>query len=198
MFHIAIRKIAISSFLSVLMASAPTYAQLVPQYWSVVASTGIPDEASASKVSFADTGSALFRSGASGTIQLRYPVIPSGELAKVKAGQSEGFFCLDVIYRDTGPGSRVVVRLKSTDGDGRVTTHLSFDSDSVRATGTAYVSNANVGDPVCGPRDADGSVMTSFRTDSRAYFIEAVLTKTTATANPGVRLIKILDSQLYD
>ena len=190
MSHVRVRKTAIASLFSVVIASVPISAQLVPQYWSVVASTGIADESSASKVSFADAGSASFRSGATGTIQLRYPVIPSGELEKFKGGESEGFFCLDVIYRDTGAGSRVVVSLKSADGD-TVTTHLAFDSDALPATGTAYDSNANVGEPICGPPMA-------FFTDSRAYFVEVLLTKTTSTANPGVRIIKIIDSQQYD
>jgi hypothetical protein len=184
------RRIAVGSVLSVLIASAPLAAQVVPQYWSVVASTGIADESSTSKVSFADAGSAFFKSGATGTIQLRYPVIPSGELEKVKDGQSEGFFCLDVIYRDTGPGSRVIVRLLSTDGE-FLTEHMTFDSDTLPATGTAYESNGNMGDPVCGsPR--------FFDTARRAYFVEVLLTKTTSTANPGVRVIKILDSQQFD
>jgi hypothetical protein len=118
-------------------------------------------------------------------------------LEKIKAGQSEGFFCLDVIYRDTGPGSRVIASLKSTDGD-TVTTHITFDSDSLPPTGNAYDSNANTGDPICGPRNADGSMMTAFRTDTRAYFVEVRLTRTTSTATPGIRVIKILDSQQYD
>jgi hypothetical protein len=190
MSHIAIRKIAIGSLFSVVMATTPIYAQLVQQYWSVVASTGIVDESSVSKVAFADAGSASFRSGATGTIQLRYPVIPSGELEKFKGGESDGFFCLDVIYRDTGAGSRVVVSLKSADGD-TVMTHLTFDSDALPATGTAYAANATTGDPICAPPMA-------FFTDFRAYFVEVLLTKTTSTANPGVRIIKIVDSHTYD
>jgi hypothetical protein len=188
---------AIGFLFSVLIASAPISAQIVPQYWSVTASTGIADESSISKVAFNEAGSAYFKSGASGTIELRYPVVPTGELEKTKAGTSEGFFCLDVIYRDTGAGSRVVARLKSTDG-GTVTTHLTFDSDSLPPTGNAYDSNANTGDPICGPRNADGSVMTFFDTERRAYFVEVLLTKTTSTGTPGIRVIKILDSQQYD
>ena len=157
----------------------------------MVASTGIADESSISKVAFNEAGSAYFRSGASGTIELRYPVVPSGELEKIKAGESEGFFCLDVIYRDTGPGARVVARLKSTDGD-TVATHMTFDSDTLPPTGNAYDSNANMGDPICGPN------MTFFDTERRAYFVEVVMTKSTSTEVPGIRVIKILDSQRYD
>ena len=184
------RTIAIGAFFSVLIVSVPLTAQVVQQYWSVVASTGIADESSISKVSFADAGSAFFKSSATGTIQLRYPVIPSGELEKIKNGESEGFFCLDVIYRDTGPGSRVIVRLLSTDGE-FLTEHMTFNSDTLPPTGTAYESNGNMGDPVCGSPDF-------FNTTSRAYFVEVRLTKTTSTANPGVRVIKILDSQQFD
>ena len=121
---------------------------------------------------------------------MRYPVIPSGELEKFKAGGSEGFFCLDVIYRDTGPGARVIAKLKSTDGE-TVATHMTFDSDALPPTGNEYRSNASMGDPICG-------ASMFFDTERLAYFVEVVMTKSTSTGVPGIRVIKILDSQRYD
>jgi hypothetical protein len=188
-----VRKVAGVFVFSVILGAATLLAQS-PQFWGVIGAVGIVDDGSVGLVSFSDTGSVFIRTSiASATAQLRYPVQPVGELTKVKDGQAAGFFCLDVLYRDTGPASRVIVNLKSLDG-AAVITHLSFDSDRLPATGEAYVPTRN---EVCGPRNADGSTMTFFDF-SRHYYVEVLLMKGSSGANPGVKTITINDTQWHD
>jgi hypothetical protein len=157
-----------------------------PHFWSVVGSTGIADESSTGLISFSDTGSVSIRSSiASGTAQLRYPVLPVGELANFHSGDNA--FCLDVDYRDTGAGSRVIVSLKSVDGEEPTVTHLTFDSNAFPSMGTAYGFNH-----VCGPVNSDGNEMFTFQTLARAYYVDVQLVKGSSTANPGLKKIMIV------
>jgi hypothetical protein len=110
-------------------------------------------------------------------------VLPVGEVA------NNHVFCLDVNYRDTGAGSRVIVTLRSVDGEEATNTHLTFDADAFPATGDQYLFNH-----VCGAKNSDGSDMFNFNTLARAYYVDVRLMKSTSTANPGVKKIMIVSS----
>src|SRR6185503_19977957 len=132
-----------------------------------------------------DTGSVFIRSSiASVTAQLRYPVVPVGDLANFHSGDNA--LCLDVDYRDTGAGSRVLVSLKSVGGEEPTVTHLTFDSNAFPATGSTYLFRH-----VCGPMNSDGNPMFRFDTFARAYYVDVQLVKSSSTANPGVKKIMI-------
>jgi hypothetical protein len=161
-----------------------------PQSWSTVGSTGIPDESSGNLISFSDTGSVFIKSGiASATAQIRYPVSPAPVLPGVA---NPATFCLDVNYRDTGTGSRVIVSLRSVDGEEGTNTHLTFDSDAFQPTGDQYLFNH-----VCGAKNSDGSDMFFFHTLARAFYIDVRLIKSASSGNPGVKKIMIAPSDIF-
>ncbi|MCU1384491.1 MAG: hypothetical protein JWL71_3188 [Acidobacteria bacterium] len=160
------------------------------QYWSVTGSTGIVDEGSASLVSFSDTGSATIRNGvSSGTVQLRFPVLPVGELAR-NVDYKTAHWCLGMLYRDDGAHARVVVTLKSVNVTTGVTTvHGSVDSDASSTTGAAYTNLT-----LCRLTNGDGTTMTSFFSGESAYYVDAKLIRTAADGNPGLRAVQIISN----
>jgi hypothetical protein len=191
MCNVKVRSLAIACIFSAIIASPDLHAQDNPQFWSAIGATGIADESSTSLVSFSDTGSVSIKSSvASATAQLRYPVLPVGELAKDQSTRPNASLCLDVDYRDTGAGSRVIVSLKSVDGEEGTVTHLTFDSDSKPATGTDYLF-----DHVCGAVNSDGSEMFQYNTLARAYYVDVRLVKSASGANPGVKKIMLTDTR---
>ena len=79
-------------------------------------------------------------------------------------------------------------RIHCTGGQHRCTvTHLTFDSNTRPATGSAYTFGH-----VCGPVNSDGTPMFSFHTLARACYVDVQLVKSSSTANPGVKKIMIL------
>jgi hypothetical protein len=180
--------VAVSLF-SVIAMPAWLAAQSQFHFWSAIGAVGIVDESSTGLIEFSDTGSVFIKGGiASGTAQLRYPVLPVGELAKdLPAGNH---LCLDVCYRDTGAGSRVIVSLKSVDGEEPTNTHMTFDSDTRPPTGTSYLF-----DHVCGAVNSNGNEMFNYATLARAYYIDVQLIKTSSSANPGVKKIMLTDTR---
>jgi len=166
------------------------------QIWSAAGISGIVDEANLNMYQFNTTGSVSIKSSvSSGTLNLRYPVQSLPDLLVPQQGDCPE---LRVNLRDTGPGSRVIVRLMAlsifpdADGAPRPLTSLGvIDSNTREATGdpTAYRSfRACIGTLPPG---------SEFLTDYAffAYYIDAQLSKSTASANPGLLSVQICASQ---
>src|SRR3954468_1872312 len=110
------------------------------QIWSAAGISGIVDEANLNMYQFNTTGSVSIKSSvSSGTLNLRYPVQSLPDLLVPQQGDCPE---LRVNLRDTGPGSRVIVRLMALsifpDADGAprpLTTLGTIDSNTRAATG---------------------------------------------------------------
>jgi hypothetical protein len=170
------------------LAQASCYPDDPCQTWSVVGTGGIADESAAGLLSYSDTGSISFKSSASGTAQVRYPILPVGIVARAQTSN----FCLGFQFRDTGAGSRVVVALKSVNHwNGVVTTHRILDSDQMTQTGSAYETSVD-----CNLKNPDGSGMTQLDMLNRAWYVDVQLSKTTSTGNPGLKTLFLTTTSL--
>jgi len=166
------------------------------QIWSAAGVSGIVDEADLGIHLFNSTGSVSIKpSVSSATLDIRYPVQTLPDLLVPQQGDCPE---LRVNLRDTGAGARVVVRLMALsifpDADGAprpLTTLGTIDSNTRAATGdpTQYRSFR-----ACIDALPPGS---EFLTDYAffAYYVDAQLTKTTQTANPGLMSVQICPSQ---
>lgn len=166
------------------------------QIWSAAGTSGIVDEAGVNLHQFNTTGSVSIKSSvSSGTLEIRYPVQTLRDLLIPQQGDCPE---LRVNLRDTGSGSRVIVRLVAlsifpgADGTARPATQLGFiDSNTREATGdpSQYRSFR-----ACITKLPPGS---EFLVDYAffAYYVEAQLIKTTASANPGLMSVQICPSQ---
>jgi hypothetical protein len=177
----------LASFISavILLACAPDASA---QFWSVPGFVGSVDEADTSIYKFNDTGSVSIKSSvARGTLNLRYPVqggVP-GEFFPPDSGD-----CTQIraMFRDTGPGARVIVRLMrlSIGGDlvlGELSSLAEIDSDRMPNSGDRYTkSHACL-------TEHPGLF------GDYAYFVDVQLIKTTATANPGLMSLQICNNE---
>jgi hypothetical protein len=166
------------------------------QIWSAAGISGIVDETDLNMHQFNSTGSVSIKSSvSSGTLDLRYPVQTLADLLIPQQGDCPE---LRVNLRDTGADARVVVRLMAlsifpaADGAARPLTTLgTVDSNTREAAGdpTQYRSFRS-----CITGLPPGS---EFLTDYAffAYYVDAQLTKTTSTGNPGLMSVQICPSQ---
>src|SRR4051812_36666351 len=164
-----------------------------PSIWSAAAVTGTVDEAGLNIYQFNSTGSASIKSSvSSGTLDLRFPVQTLPDLLMPQQGDCPE---LRVNLRDTGAGARVVVRLMALSifpGSGTALTSLGvIDSNATAMSGdpTQYRTYRT-----CLNTPSPGS---EFLIDRAffAYYVDAELTKSTPSANPGLMSVQICPSQ---
>jgi hypothetical protein len=182
----------LSSISAVIIAATPIVSAQ-NRIWSAAGVTGIVDEADLSIHSFNSTGSVSIKSTVeSATLDIRFPVHTVPDLLAPQPGDCAE---MRVNLRDTGAGSRVIVRLMALSifpGSGTQLTPLAgIDSDSQPPVGdgTQYRTYRT-----CLTRTSPGSEFI-FDHAFFTYYVEAQLTKTTAGANPGLMSVQICPSQ---
>jgi hypothetical protein len=166
------------------------------QVWSAAGVSGIVDEANVNQYQFNNTGSVSIKPSVhTATLNIRYPVQTLPDLLIPQQGDCPE---LRVNLRDTGPGARVIIRLVAlpifpdADGASRPVTVLgTVDSNTSEATGdpAQYRSFRSCINHL--PPGSEFLIDYSFF----AYYVEAQLTKTTASANPGLLSVQICSSQ---
>jgi hypothetical protein len=182
------------SFLSMfLICAVAPLAAAEMGVWSAAGVTGIVDESGLNLFKFNSTGSVSIKSSvSSGTLELRFPIQAVPDLLIPQQGDCPE---LRVNLRDTGAGARVVVRLMALSifpGSGtQVTSLAEIDSNSTPppADATQYRPYQT-----CINKLPPGSEFL-FDKSFFSYYVEAQLTKSTATANPGLMSVQICPSQ---
>ena len=169
--------------------------------WIVPGATGTPDESSFSSVSFNDAGTVSLKPGATAAV-LRYPVLHTVNFDWYESEDHTVLLCMRAVMRDTGPGARVVLKLQEiatmfSDPDtagASVRTLLTIDSNTAIDEGTSG--------PLQGSTDYRMAVACTNTTGpvlawgQHAYFVEATLTRSSSSANPGLKAIE-LDYEAY-
>jgi hypothetical protein len=165
--------------------------------WTALGNTGIVDETGRSIYVFNSAGSAAIEpSVSSATLELRYNVTgvslipatttPPGDDSDL---ESQNCIRLDAKLRDTGSGARVIVRVQELDqaggpaGSGTIRTLGTIDSDTSSIASPEYVMYSTCLNVPPGDFPLDLAF--------HAYVVEAQLIKTSAGANPGLKLLRL-------
>jgi hypothetical protein len=170
---------------SVLACAPGAFAQVnVPSVWTAAGVTGIVDEAATNMYVFNNTGSVSIKASvASGSMVIRFPV----QTLPLKDSPEGACVQMRARLRDTGDGDRVLVRLMRLN----ITTGLlrsvgAIDTDTQPLLNgnhySVYQTCLNV--PNAFPFDVG----------EFAYYVEAQLIKNTATANPGLMVVQICNT----
>ncbi len=150
--------------------------------WTSVGSAGVVDEVDLSEfyMSFGYAG-ILPAAPANASVTLRYNVTATGDLENGGVNKR-----LSARFRDNGPGARVVLYLREYNYlSGATTTLLTLDSDTVAPS--ASFQTHTVG---------DGCYSTSFDFSRNAYYIEAILSRTTASGTPNLAILRVEDADI--
>ena len=174
----------------VLVLSTPAQAQ-----WSTAGNTAITDETSDGVVLRNNSGAIALASGFVGTAQLRWPMPHVPGLDDTRSTSGSYHLCLWVRVRDTGSTDRVVIRLQElTDGDGTLRTLATFDSStSVDFAGTPFEieGNTNYRSGVVCPLRRGSTELFGLDWRFRTYFVDALMSRTASTGNPGIMAVKV-------
>jgi hypothetical protein len=164
--------------------------------WIVPGATGTPDESSATSVVFNDGGTVAVKSGAT-SARLRYPVVHTVGLDWYESEDHTVVLCMRAMMRDTGAGSRVVLKLQEVPAwpfsqpeaaGASVRTLLTIDSDTATDEATSG--------PLQGSADYRMAVSCTNTTGPvlffgmNAYFVEATLTRS-GSGNPGLKTMEL-------
>ncbi|OZG74733.1 hypothetical protein BTA51_07100 [Hahella sp. CCB-MM4] len=150
--------------------------------WTSVGSAGVVDEADLSEffMSSGYTG-ILPAAPANSSITLRYNVTATGDLENGGVNKR-----LSARFRDNGPGARVRLYLREYNYlSGTTTTLLSLDSDTVAPSAGFQTLTVS-----------DGCFSTSFNFTRNAYYIEAILSRTTASGTPNLAILRVEDADV--
>jgi len=150
---------------------SPAVAQPL-RFWTTIGSAGTVDEADTGLVAF-NGAVASVKAGKTGTVNLRYNVVPVDGLFG-----GDGL-SMAVKFRDNGPAARVVARLKRYDVvAGTTSTLLTVDSDDFDPrSGFQIRESLNCGgQPSFGPN---------------AYFVDVEMTKGAGSGTPGLAAIVV-------
>lgn len=185
------KRVIFGVLLSCVFAASSAAQSFMPYAWSAAGNTGIVDEAGALLYEFNGTGSvAIKTSVASGNLEIRYPV-PLMQFAfrppfDPNSDGPDPRITLRARLRDTGAGARVVVRLRELNlNTGALRTLATYDSDSTTNPSLPstsyflYTTYLNV------PHTFE------FDYVNHAYYVEAQLTKSSSSANPGLMAVQI-------
>ncbi|AZZ89850.1 hypothetical protein EUZ85_03645 [Hahella sp. KA22] len=150
--------------------------------WTAVGSTGVVDEADAAEVNFSSGVAQISGAApASSSVTLRYNVTAIADLDNGGVNKR-----LSARFRDNGSDARVVLSLRQYNyNSGLTTTLLTLDSNT-RPANAAYQTHSV----------SDGCWTTSFDFSQNAYFIEAVLTRTSTAGSPGLAILRVEDADL--
>lgn len=173
----------------VALAASAAAQTIATGVWSAAGNTGEVDSNHQAFYQTNGTGSVQVKSNATGTVFIRYNVSGIPRVFRDPHDPDDDGpdqrIQLMARLRDTGPGARVVVRLRELNLDtGALRTLALVDSDTRYAT---------VGQPEYMSEYAYLSVDEDFQFDywHHAYYIEAQLTKTTTSANPGLMAVQV-------
>lgn len=155
-------------------AEAITPASL-PEAWTTVASAGTVDDSDVGLVNLIGS-TAQFKGTApsSESILIRYNVTATAGIDAINDR-------ITVRYRDNGPDARVVVSLLQLDLDtGLTTTLATFDSNAFPGSSSIQTQVVNF-----------GGCWFNYDFAANAYFIEALLTRTTESGRPTLSAIQL-------
>jgi hypothetical protein len=185
--------------LLLLLLSAITLAGTsTAQIW--VASTGAVDERSKEIISFNGGIAELRPTGSKAVANIRYNVLPVGNLIQPISEPCCESRALMVRYRDNGSGARVTVSLKRYNvHTGQVTTLLTFDSDRPPQQSNPQLTGFQEPVPTISEGNffnfnfAEGPTEGLYdRGGDSAYYIEAQLIRSEAGGNPGLASVRIV------
>ncbi len=168
----------VASFaLFLILATTPVFAAGDP--WTSVGSAGTVDEADATEVHFSGGIASIKPSApASSSVTLRYNITSTKDLEDSGVNKS-----LSVRFRDNGPDARVQLFLKSYNiNTGAGTTVLSFDSNTTASSSSYRMQTVG-----------DGCWKPSFDFHNNAYYIEAILTRTSTLGRPALSIMRVSD-----
>lgn len=180
--------------MAILALCFATASQIVAaQVW--IASTGTVDPSSLSHVLFVDQLAYVQPSVKTGTVTLRYNVLPAGDLlTPITEPCCEGRDLL-VRFLDNGSGARVIVMLKQYNvKTGQLTTLETFDSNTYPPRPTFQLSYPQHTGTYFNFSFAQGPVGVPENSGCCAYYVEAKLIRSAPGGTPGLGSISLVRS----